>query len=323
MEEPGLDNKDLFQPDGAPDWNAIPFDVLCSRCGYNLRTLTRPKCPECGLEFGWREIVAAKALESDFLFEHHWRRRPVRSLFKTVWRSLRPRAFWSSVSIHQEVRPRPLWFLVLIAPLFLWVPMLVVVMGTPPIIEAILPPTGSPSWWKPTSFQQSLVRIWSFYSYEIYNPFTGPVDVWLPVAASAFIPFLTMIGVLCGLRQTLAKCRVRPVQMFRVVAYSAIPACFCCAIALLIITWIIWLIPYDHALRREFIVQPVIFVFPVLILAYYARSGLKHYLQLPRPGQVAFTAAFIGQLAMANYFGAIMFLQLTYPRWFPTVLRIF
>ena len=105
--------------DGIPDWDAITFDVFCSRCGYNLRTLTRPLCTECGLEFDWG-IVLDRAVDrslwqTSFLFEHLWLRRPIRSWFKTVWRSFRPRRFWGHVSIHDPIETQPLWFMMVMS----------------------------------------------------------------------------------------------------------------------------------------------------------------------------------------------------------------
>src|SRR5262245_60161015 len=101
MSEGGPENKVLLQPDGAPDWEAISFDVLCSRCGYNLRTRTRPRCTECGLEFAWPRVLDRAAFQNEFLFEHHWRRRPLQSWGLTVWRSFWPKSFWGRVSLHE------------------------------------------------------------------------------------------------------------------------------------------------------------------------------------------------------------------------------
>ena len=103
--------------DGQPDWAAVTHDVYCSRCGYNLRMLTRPLCPECGLEFEWRALFERQIGRSRFLFEHNWRERPFRSWVATVWRSLRPRAFWNHLSLHDRMHLAPLWLMLGLAPL--------------------------------------------------------------------------------------------------------------------------------------------------------------------------------------------------------------
>ena len=45
--------------------------------------------------------------------------------------------------------------------------------------------------------------------------------------------FLAALALLCSLRQTLGRCRVRTVQVLRVVGYSATPVCVVWAVAFL------------------------------------------------------------------------------------------
>ncbi|MBK8267438.1 MAG: hypothetical protein IPK83_03695 [Planctomycetes bacterium] len=103
----------------APNWDAIHIDVHCSRCGYNLRTLEKPRCPECGFEFEWSDLLSLARARLTDLFEYQYRRRPVRSWCSTFWRSFRPARFWPSVSIHSQIIPLPLWIhLSSVIPLF-------------------------------------------------------------------------------------------------------------------------------------------------------------------------------------------------------------
>ncbi len=48
------------QPDLLPIPSRIDFEVPCPRCEYNLRGLTVPRCPECGLTFEWNEVPEFK-----------------------------------------------------------------------------------------------------------------------------------------------------------------------------------------------------------------------------------------------------------------------
>lgn len=124
----------------APDWNVVPFEVGCARCGHDLRGMTEPKCPACGLEFSWSQAVPIEQLTcrkcgyhlcglretrcpecgesftweqvlDDYhrkrkpLFEFRWRDRPVRSLVYTWWLALRPWKLWQTVDIHDPPRP--------------------------------------------------------------------------------------------------------------------------------------------------------------------------------------------------------------------------
>jgi len=74
---PAVSRIERVMKEGRPDWDAIDFDVLCSRCDYNLRTLTRPRCPECGLEFQWPEVLGRIVNRSEFCLNIIGR--PVRS----------------------------------------------------------------------------------------------------------------------------------------------------------------------------------------------------------------------------------------------------
>jgi hypothetical protein len=308
-----MPDAELLQLDGTPDWEAISFDVLCSRCGYNLRTLTRPKCTECGLEFEWPEVIQRAVHQSDFLFEHHWHRRPIRSFVTTVWRSFEPRKFWAQVSIHQRIQPGPLWFLILLASPVFWGS----ILGSMHLLKlfyfSTLPLRSARS-----PLEQLL--------YANMRPFFNlmfpmPRRWWAVPLFLAFvwIFLLSLVAMLCALRQTLAKCRVRPIQMLRVVAYAAIPASQWCALALLANLWVFQKLPYDHFLRSDFIVQPSGPLIFILIFAHYLQRGLKYYLQLPRSGRMAMTVAFVGFLAAANYLGAFLMSPLGLG-WFPRIM---
>ncbi len=48
-----------------PDWDHVPFDVGCARCGHDLRGLTDPRCPACQLEFDWADAVPIEQLTSE------------------------------------------------------------------------------------------------------------------------------------------------------------------------------------------------------------------------------------------------------------------
>src|SRR5437660_519589 len=88
-----------------PDWAHFELEVHCPRCGYNMRMLTGSRCPECGLDFDWGQIIAAaqERLESP-LFEYQARKRPVRSLFATLWLAMRPRRLWKITPLALEPR---------------------------------------------------------------------------------------------------------------------------------------------------------------------------------------------------------------------------
>ena len=40
-----------------PDWGHFAGELRCPTCRYNLRGLPHPRCPECGTEFDWQELI--------------------------------------------------------------------------------------------------------------------------------------------------------------------------------------------------------------------------------------------------------------------------
>src|SRR5262249_42247878 len=165
-------------------------------------------------------VVRQAESESDFLFEHHWRKRPIRSFLVTAWRSVRPVKFWRSVSIYDRVVPRPLLFL-LICPVLISLAAVHALAQIAGIIgNHVWGGQFLSLWYRPSTPLAGLV--WTLAGLGS-NPGPGPsyaTRVTLEIASS----LLAMLGSVLVLRQTLARCRVRPTQVLRVVAYSAIPA---------------------------------------------------------------------------------------------------
>jgi len=102
----------------APDWETLALELHCPRCGYDLRRLPQPRCPECGLEFQWTELIAATEdqLQSP-LFEYQWQHRPVRSFFKTIGRAMLP--WLLRREARMALQPRVVPLLVFVLPMLL------------------------------------------------------------------------------------------------------------------------------------------------------------------------------------------------------------
>ena len=76
-----------------PDWSAISQTVRCPLCEYDLRGLAEPRCPECGYQFTWPELLDADRRAKLFVFEHaiaHHRRAFIRTSLAGWW----PWLFW-------------------------------------------------------------------------------------------------------------------------------------------------------------------------------------------------------------------------------------
>ena len=85
----------MTTPDAPPDWTTT--ELACPLCGYNLRGLTDPRCPECGFAFRWADLLAAGRDRHPWLFEHG-RGRNVRTFLSTYARTALPRRFWRTVT---------------------------------------------------------------------------------------------------------------------------------------------------------------------------------------------------------------------------------
>jgi hypothetical protein len=89
--------------------------LLCPLCGYDLRRLTEPRCPECGYTFTWDELRDPDRRRHPYLFEHYPERNAW-SFVRTLVGSLRPRKFWAALSPQGRSSPRRLviyWLLTL------------------------------------------------------------------------------------------------------------------------------------------------------------------------------------------------------------------
>lgn len=90
-----------------PDWQDPATEVLCPLCQYNLRGLSEPRCPECGYQFQWRDVLDPARRTHPYLFEHHPGRR-WRSFWKTAFMAMLPWRFWKTLLPVQTSFPRRL-----------------------------------------------------------------------------------------------------------------------------------------------------------------------------------------------------------------------
>ncbi len=270
--------------EGHPNWPAIDFEVTCARCGYNLRMLTAPRCTECGLEFEWPLVLRQATSQSDFLFEHQWRRRPIRSFFATAWRSFRPRSFWQKVSIYDRISIPPLICLIVSAALgylCALVALAAVIVtihhaarGTPITATAVAIATGV----------SRPVRI----SFDALLPGSNLVVVGLhPLAvglALVSVGSICLAGlVICAMRQTLGRCKVRTTQVLRIIAYIANPVCLFWVVIVLLAFGINDLTPPATRSTDKF--ETSLFLGAVgahaCVFAWFLTAGLRYYLKIP------------------------------------------
>lgn len=183
-----------------PDWTTLDVELKCPRCAYNLRMLTRPRCPECGFIFDWDRLISATRDRSiSPLFEFQWRARPVRSLLMTYVRALWPGWIWRNVPIESTPGLKPL-AIAATAVLFLYT-----ITGT---------------------FVGLTCFVWAVLAYGFF----ASINIsWLPGTSLESLPLRTLlllaVGAVWGatiflFRWTYGQFSVRSSQVTRIVVYA-------------------------------------------------------------------------------------------------------
>jgi hypothetical protein len=200
-------------------------DVHCPRCGYNLRGLTEPRCPECGFEFDFAQLRTGLLRENVPTWLDRcdpWQPHQVllRSLYELVQGALRPRRLLTTLDVNGPLTPAGL--MLVFGVLWLWL------LTAAIMAAAIMLHTGA-------------------------SPATAVKAAGLAFAPRTFLPAVVTgfaAAVLAGLPRAMRVARPTPRQQFRLVAYAVptiaaygcIPAAVgWCAIPDFVLgTWHIW-----------------------------------------------------------------------------------
>jgi hypothetical protein len=184
----------------APDWDAQREDLACPLCGYNLRGLREPRCPECGYRFAWADLTDPARRLHPYLFEHHPERN-WRSFWKTAAGGMRPVGFWTSLlPTHPSRRKR--------LQLYWAVVMLVTFVGAaaPYLSESFVP------------------RIFDTFPHRARSlrgliESVGPA-YFLWWAWGCAWPWLTFAAMM-AFRRSMSRAAVKPIHVLRCVLYSS------------------------------------------------------------------------------------------------------
>ncbi len=213
-------------------------DLACPLCGYNLRGLAEPRCPECGGAFDWGELLDHGRDHHRWLFEHG-HGRDARTFVATWLRTAAPGRFWRDVSPANTVHLGRLvrYWLIGCVPLLALVVAPVVhdgiamnrdlqafralyrpVPGRPGAyaapgrktvltagqLNAVIPPLLSVGFVR---------RVFIFHRWRDDGPWLGPAAVtaaWPLLSAAALLVF----------QVSLRRAKVRPAHVLRVAVYG-------------------------------------------------------------------------------------------------------
>jgi hypothetical protein len=275
--------------DAAPDWDAIDADVVCPLCGYNLRGIMEPRCPECGYRYAWRELLEPQTHLQEYLFESRPERN-VWSFFRTITADLRPARFWNSLSPTQRPSAKRLVLYWAIAA----VPAVVMV-----IVHTALAPARwtEPTWSKNTltgTISDLVIGLLNDQSYAYYPPVQHAVTALLLLGCLAW-PWVT-IAALLVFQQSMRQASVNRVHVLRCVVYGAD-----------VVFWIGWLstamLLNQLRTQRGFSLEPTGWLFFVLPAALAWMSwrlivAYRQYLRFDRPVATVLAAQAIVVLAI-------------------------
>jgi hypothetical protein len=197
------------------DWSkAVPIEhLICRKCGYHLYGLRETRCPECGESFTWEEVLDDHHRRQKPTFEYRWRDRPFRSFVYTWWLTLRPWKLWRTVDLHDPVRVRPLFVLLIVAGLAFWIggaiPSFVVEVVDHVRLSRRLGGRGIPFPGLTASLPEYLRFSLGHYALRGLG---GTVATWGVLTFAALLVF----------QPSLRRCKVRTTHVFRVCAFALI-----------------------------------------------------------------------------------------------------
>ena len=289
---------------------------FCPRCGYDLsgpvagwidRCPLEGACTECGLGFEWNGVLARS--EHPWLFEYHWRRKPIRRFVRTWLEALRPRRFWRAVKLTDPIHLRPLGLLLggLTVAMFLAAYVIVFTDYWP-----------SYNWWgnqgviraRPDEYQ-SVPAFAVYCARELFRQTAT-------LAGGPWVVLVVMPLTFAVLPQTLGRARVRPAHIVRIWLYGlmlpaivgllwAVSQALLQSLGLYSLAatmdpweWV-WHLPTQGRpmlswLRLSLPGFVVVFLC-AMWLGYWWLWACRHYLRLEQPVRIAATVALIALLA--------------------------
>jgi len=251
-------------------------------CGYNLRGLIDPRCPECGFTFLWVELLDPSRWVHPYVFEHHPRHN-VWSFFRTLIGGLRPGRFWDSLMPSQPSHPGRLRLYCAIVVVLSFVGLVAELVAT--TVE-IRPRYGGPATleiWK-----EMLQLAWQ-------ESRVGPLAVMALIPpAWALLTYWTMM--IFGTSMHIAK--VNPSHVFRCVVYC-LDVCLWCGLFVAIAA----LLPMSAVNSRDgmlLVLAGWATTMAVLLFAYRMCQAYRLYMRFRHPIATVVATQIIVALVVVN-----------------------
>ena len=237
-----LATSEVIAPDqgtsDGPNWDQVPFDVGCARCGYDLRGLDEPvcpacnlefdwsdavpleeltclhcgyhlcglhdtRCPECGERFTWPEVLAEYRRRNKEVFEYRWHGKPIHSLARTWLLAMRPSKLWAKFDLHDPPRIGPLIAMTIVA--------IAALLAMNATLETTSTAVSAYRWGGTTPQVGNMLIEWAVCLFSWDNcRFLAPVLFYFAILLVGLLLF----------RQTMQRCQVRLGHVIRMWAYA-------------------------------------------------------------------------------------------------------
>jgi len=281
----------LPPPYDRPDWDAIHETITCPLCGYELRGLTDPLCPECGYRFHWPDLLDPTRRVHPWLFEHHPRHN-LWSFAKTLVRNFQPGKFWTHLHPGQPSKPKRL--------VMYWVPGAVLTMLPAAILLFDHWQTNRP--WFATA-PGSLSVLSQLLQHD--NAVRGALFACLLAALFPWTTFLTLLI----FQQSMGRAKIKTHHVLRCAVYSGDVILWAGLLGSGAVFW--WVLQPWRWRVDDRVMMMLIFIAAAAILLNLGRlvSAYRNYLKFDHATATVLVAQLIVLLAsMTLFIEAIEFL---------------
>lgn len=290
-----------------PDWQTISEPIHCPLCEYDLRGLSAPRCPECGYEFRWEDLLDRKRRRHEYLFEHHPQKN-LKSFVRTLVGGLAPWRFWKDLQAAQRPDLRRLWQYRSTLTLITWLPFAGALLYS--LFAFRDRPRSAPAagwlYMSPFSLVGNLTTGKANYATVLleltYRTTTGRFIVLMTFVLLS-LPALTALP-LSVFQSTLREAKIQHHHVQRCIIYSfdivVWPAMLIFVLTLGVAGYALFDpgLPTLYAIIQEVLLWCILLMLPLVLLIMGVRLAFacKHYLRLKHAWAVAAATQAIGAL---------------------------